>query len=131
MPDNKAFLARVYELSGAKTPTELSRWVGLSLTAVLNWESGKSSPQFKTLRGLQEKTGEDLSSLVQMSASQRSNAGELKPLKVEETTVYETDETSRVLWPYLEMLRAIYDARGDPKHGHRWPILAESTEFTP
>lgn len=76
MAENKAFLARVYELSKARTPTELARWIGLSLTAILNWESGKSSPQFKTLWRIREKTGEDLSSLVEPSGGQRDQARE-------------------------------------------------------
>ncbi len=76
MAENKAFLARVYELSNARTPTELARWIGLSLTAILNWESGKSSPQFKTLWRIREKTGEDLSGLVEPSGGQRDHIRE-------------------------------------------------------
>lgn len=76
MAENKAFLARVYELSKARTATELARWIGLSLTAILNWESGKSSPQFKTLWRIREKTGEDLSSLVEPSGGQRDHVRE-------------------------------------------------------
>ena len=67
MADNTAFLARLYEVSKAKTPTGLARWVGLSLTAILNWESGKSAPQLKNLEKIRQKCGEDLTGLLRAS----------------------------------------------------------------
>lgn len=126
MADNKAFLARLYELSGANTPTELARWVGLSLTAVRKWESEESTPQLKTLWRLREKTGQDLGRLLRAPGRVGDSPGGPSLHSDEERYEKKRKRIDRALWPYIQMIQAVHDARHHPKYRRRWPALAEN-----
>lgn len=133
MPDNSAFLARIYELSGAKTPTELAEWVGRSLTTVLNWQSGKFLPQLTTLQRIRQLTGEDLTPLVQTSA--RPDAHQGPPVdhsKVEESFSYSLDpDTRAAIAELIPGLEAIYRARKseDPDLARAWDWITGNVKI--
>ena len=120
MVDNSAFLKRVYELYGTEEAVDLSRLLGYrSANAVRYLQRGKNPP-------VRMEKGEDLSSLVQTSAQAAPYLPGSAMRGVIQGVAEESDETSRALWPYMQMLRAIYEARDNPKHAHRWPALAEN-----
>jgi hypothetical protein len=127
MVDNSSFLKRVYELYGTDEPVALAPLLGYkSANAVRNLQKGKNPPGETVLLRIKVEKSEDLRGLVQVSGAPGVFPQDGPSLRVQEAAAYEADDTARALRPYLQMLRTIYDARDNPKHGNRWPALAEN-----
>jgi len=65
--DNTVFLRHAKKITGAKNDSDLADKLGVSKSHVSQWKRGILRPTLRVLAKIKERTGEDLTSLVDLS----------------------------------------------------------------